>query len=432
MTAIAVNLDTSGKLSLADTSNASLGIDYDLYSYLGPNVQLKVQFFGKATTPTKGSQIICRMTWIDITTGDEIYKIQGNLNSNEDDYSSLWNVAGAKEIFKSFELVYGNDMIAAILASDAYNAANSIGRNSVSLTLADDQPDSFDGDTAYKLLTSLDQRPSDLGLIGLDNLEVYSALYRVMDKLNIPLTVELDPTLDPDVAQNMAESLDAQDHRVQIIWSPNTCRPRDATSLRGRKKPCYALGQYLGMKALRNAKTTAQGIPMIADPIAGEAFPFTFKAMAARDDVIFDEEMEEALAVSKINVVRRIAYDTGVKFVMSDVLTQYDSDSSALRAVNASEIATYTTNRVCDIVKRHMLKKMSSFIDDASRDIEKFLNACYSAKLIVEAEDLDYKPYRFSLIPDDQKPFERARLILERRPNGCTRSVKFDDDVITK
>ncbi|MHA3062009.1 hypothetical protein ACX1N5_15250 [Acinetobacter sp. ANC 4636] len=179
MTAIAVNLNATGALSLADTSNASLGINYDLYSYLGSDVQLKIQFFGKASKPAKGSQIICRMTWIDKVTDDEIYKIQGNLNNSEDDYSSLWNVAGAKEIFKSFELVYGNNMIAAILASDAYNAANSIGRNSVSLTLADDQPDSFDGDTVYKLLTSLDQRPSDLGLIGLDNLEVYSTLYRV-------------------------------------------------------------------------------------------------------------------------------------------------------------------------------------------------------------------------------------------------------------
>ncbi|WP_111896137.1 hypothetical protein [Acinetobacter sp. MB5] len=432
MTAIAVNLDATGALSLADTSSASLGIDYDLYSYLGSDVQLKMQFFGKASTPTKGSQIICRMTWIDTATDDEIYKIQGNLNSDEEDYSSIWNVAGAKEIFKSFELVYGDDMVSAILASDAYNALNGLGRNSVILILDDDQPDTFDADTTYKLLTSLDQRPSDLGLIGLDNLEVYSALYRVMDKLNIQFTVELDPTLDPDVAQSLAESLDAQDHRVQIIWSPNTCRPRDATSLKGRKKACYALGQYLGMKALRNAKTTAQGIPMIADPIAGESFPFTFKAMTARDDVIFDEEMEEALAVAKINVLRRIVYDTGVKFVMSDVLTQYDSDSSALRLVNSSEIATFTTNRVCEIVKRHMLKKMSSFIDDTSKDIEKFLNACYSAGLLVEAEDLDYKPYRFRLVPDDQKPFERARLILARRPNGCTRSVIFDDDVISK
>lgn len=432
MTAIAVNLDATGALSLADTSSASLGIDYDLYSYLGSDVQLKMQFFGKASTPTKGSQIICRMTWIDTATDDEIYKIQGNLNSDEEDYSSIWNVAGAKEIFKSFELVYGDDMVSAILASDAYNALNGLGRNSVILILDDDQPDTFDADTTYKLLTSLDQRPSDLGLIGLDNLEVYSALYRVMDKLNIQFTVELDPTLDPDVAQSLAESLDAQDHRVQIIWSPNTCRPRDATSLKGRKKACYALGQYLGMKALRNAKTTAQGIPMIADPIAGESFPFTFKAMTARDDVIFDEEMEEALAVAKINVLRRIVYDTGVKFVMSDVLTQYDSDSSALRLVNSSEIATFTTNRVCDILKRHMLKKTSSYLTDASKDIEKFLNACYSADLLVEAEDLDYQPYQFSLVPDQQKPFERVRLYMARRPNGCTRSVIFDDDVISK
>ncbi|GAA5003329.1 hypothetical protein GCM10023206_06920 [Acinetobacter puyangensis] len=435
MTAVAVNLNSSGQISLGNTEGAAFGIDYDLYNYLGSEVALKIQFFGKVANPTKGSQIVCRLTWIDTLAGDEIYQVQGNLSWNEEDNSSLWNVAGAKNIFKSFELVYGNNsysnMIAAILLSDAYNSVNSLGRNSIQLVLIEDQPPGFDADTLYKTLISLDQRPSDIGLNGLDYLEVYSALYRVIDNLNIPLIVELDPTLDQDVAISLAQSLDAQDHRVQLIWSPNTCRPRDASSLRGRQKPCYVLGHYLGLKALRNVKTTAQSIPMIADPVAGEPYPFKLKAMTPRDDVIFDEETIEALAEAKINVVRRINYDTGIQFVMSDVLTQYVSETSALRVVNAAEIACYTTNRVTEILKRHMLKKTTSFLEDAGRDITKFLNACYSAGLIVDAEDLGYQPYQFSLVPDESKPFERVRLYLARRPEGAVRSVIFDD-VITK
>lgn len=430
MTAVAVKLDSSGALSLASTTGAALGIDYDLHSFLGADVALKIQFFGKVANPTQGSHIVCQMTWIDITTDDEIYKIQGNLNSNEDDFSSLWNVAGAKEIFKSFEITYSTSMVAAILASSAYNTSSGLGRNVVAMPLPDDQPQAFNADVFYNTLATLDERPSDLGMIGLDNLALYAALFRVSDNLNIPLTVELDPELDPYVAINLAETLAAQDHRVQIIWSPNTCRPRDAVSLKGRRKPCHALGQYLGMKALRNAKTTAKGIPMIAQPVAGEQYPFTYKAMTARDDVIFGEELLEALATAKINVVRRVAYDTGVKFVMSDVLTQYNSETSALRLVNSSEISTYTTNRACEILKRHLLKNTKSYLKDASKDIKAFLDACYSAGLIVAAEDLNYQPYQFTLIPDEQLPFERVRLYMARCPEGCTRSVIFDD-VIT-
>ena len=48
------------------------------------------------------------------------------------------------------------------------------------------------------------------------------------------------------------------------------------------------------------------------------------------------------------------------------------------------------------------------------------------------AEDLNGKPFAFSLIPDQDYPFERVRLYLARRPEGATRAVIFDEDVLVK
>lgn len=80
-----------------------------------------------------------------------------------------------------------------------------------------------------------------------------------------PLTV--------DTAITTVESLGFSDHRVQVLWNPNLARPRDAVSLRGRKTTFGIIGQYLGKKLARNARTTAQGIPPIHTAIAGADYP---------------------------------------------------------------------------------------------------------------------------------------------------------------
>lgn len=431
MTALAVGVLTSGQLVTVKDSTAALQIDYDLHSYLGSDVELQVKFLSKVTTPTTGSQIVCQLRWVDTATDTLIYQVQGTLNDDEDDYASLWSIAGATEYFKSFEITYNNaTLITAITSSSAYNSLNSLSKNVTTFALADDQPSAFDADQAFNLLTTLRNRPSDIAIIGLQNLSVYNTILRALDQLNIPFTIELDPTLTIDQAVAIANSLDANDHRVQLIWSPNLCRPRDAISLRGRKKPAYAMGMYLGYKALRNANVTAKGIPPIGTPIAGADYPFSLKSIEQRADIVFGPQELEQLAVAKINVVRLENYDIGERFVLSDVLTQYQSKDSALRIVNAAEITCYTENKVIDILKRHMLKKTDRFLTEAGRDITTFLNNCVSADLLKNASDLGGKPYAFKLEEDEQYPFERVRLYLARRVVGAVRSVVFDDVIV--
>lgn len=426
-------LKPDGTISLTPAAGDLFNIQYELYDHLGTDAVLDVklsQLLG-ATSPTADKTLVS-LLWRDATTNDEIFKVDGVVGLDEENINSLINRADATYAFKSIAVEFtGVGFATAVMASGAYNAPNSLGRNKTILTLPDDQPAAFNGDAFFDTVTTMSPKPSYVVLPFLDDLPLYTAALRAVQNLNIPLDVEADPMLTVDQVCDLAVSLDAQDHRVKVLWNPNLSRPRDATTLRGRKKPYAACGQHLAHKLLRNARS-ANGIPPIHITCAGADYPYTFSQMELRPDIVLNATNLEKLAVAKVNVIRPIAYDTGERFVLSDVLTQYQSEDSALRLSNAAEIACYTLNRCIDIGKRHMLKNQESSINDANRDIGQFLEQCSSpsSKLLVSAQELGGQPYRFSIEPDTVKPFERWRLKLERRPEGATRAVIVDDILV--
>lgn len=428
-----LTLDSTGAINVVGslTGKELLSLNLDLFTHLGDGVQLQLFFNAKKSKPLVGADIVLRTKWVDTVTNDTILDISGTLTSNVDDSSAYTNIAESTNEFRNIALVKNTGWIDAIKLSNGYNASNSLGRNKSLVTITTDLPDAFDADKLYKTLTTLKNKPAYIVLPSLSEVDVYTTALRATQKLNTQMKAEIDPSITVDQATALSTALDAEDHRVEYIWSPNKCRPRDAVSLTGRKQFCYAIGAYVGMLLLRNANTSSQGIPMIANPVAGHDYPFKYKAMEQRSDIVLDDDALEALAVAKINVVRPVDFDTGTEFVLSDVLTQYQSENSALRLTNASEIATYTTNRTIDILRRHMLKSMTSYLSDASKDINKFLSACSnsSVALLQPSDDLGGKPFVFKLTPDPQYPFERVRLYLARRTNGAVRAVIFDDYV---
>ncbi len=424
-----LKLASNGALSTGGNGAAVLSLIFSTYSFL-ENTELEVAFFSKISVPTSLSDITLRLRIIDSTTGDEVIKVQGIIDSDPDNLASIVAVADATEQFEQFDLLL-NDALSAILLCSAFNQANSLGRNKALLALPDEIPPAFDADKTYTLVTNLVDAPAYLVLPVGSELAVYVALLRVAEKLNIPLDVEVDSTLTTEQVAQFAESLDAQTHQVQLIWSPNICRPRDAISLRGRKVPATYIGQYIGDKLLRNARTNAQGFAPIHYAVAWKDYPFKKKALELRPDVVLDEPTLEMLAKAKVNVVRPIKFER-VLYVLSDVLTQRQSKNSALRLVNAAEIAMRTKNDVVDILKNHMLKPTEDYLDKASKEIDKYLSDAATSGWLKPAEDLNGKPFAFSLIPDQDYPFERVRLYLARRPEGATRAVIFDEDVLVK
>lgn len=436
-----IYINSNGELALVATSGSgpdALQIQYELHDHLGSDASVDVSLRSKsASQDISASNTILTMVWRDSVTNDLIYKVEGIVGSplmSAEDASLIENRAAATEAFKSFTLFVANPTVfdPIITDSPAYNEPRSLGKNKISVDLPDDQPDAFDATRLVSQLVTMDPRPAYIVLPVSDDLELLNACMQASAKLNIPLKSELDPEWDLDQAASYTASLDADTSLLEFVWSMLLARPRDAVSLRGAKKPRRGIGSIIGDYLLRNARIDTNGIPPIHTPIAGPDYPLKFKGMEMRTDILVDEDTVERLAVAKINPLRQERYDAGTLFVVADVLTQYKSADSALRLSTSAEIVCYTTNRCLDILKGHLLRRSDDFLERANRDITSFLNNCASAKIIVPGDDLGGKAYQFSIQKDPSKPFERVRFYLARCPNGVTRSVITDEDVVVK
>lgn len=456
-----IQISRNGSISrvINGTSGSSdiiLDLKADLIPYLG-NVYndatiFRIAFLSKKKNPTDVSDLILIIQWVDLVTEDIIAEIRGNLTpinyKFDTDPNSFQRVAEASGLFKSFEIttITYNSPLFVLSTLTCFNEYNTRQIKYTEIDLLNAGLPEPDETQLLKILKTLEVPPAYLVLPDTKDLKVANALFNAVDALNIPLKMEFDPTYSEDQVIIWSQNFVCNDHRVEFLWSPNICRPRDAVTEYGLKVPCYAIGQYVGMLLKRNEKLSKLGIPLIADPVAGANYPFTYRGMELRSDIYVDEEFIEKFAKYKINVIRPIYYDIGAKMVLSDVLTQYDDvsvlssrygtystpnsiTSSALKLVNASEIVTYTANRCIQILKRHLLKGKKRFLLEASRDIDAFLSACVSADLLQPSQDLGGKPYVFEITENPLFPFERVNFYLERTPNGATRSVVFNDVV---
>lgn len=424
-------LSLTGVFATTGAGTNAFIFNYDTFSYLGSGVSLDVWVDSKVSNPVSGDDLIITLKFYETATGDIIYQLSGTLNADDEVTGSIAAVAYAMGVFSSLDIIVDQlAIVDAVLDSDAYNAYNAIGTEKVTFSLPDEQPPAFDADQVHAVLTASTLKPSYLTLPRTDDLAVFNCVMRAAQKLNIQLDAEIDPAMTVDEACLLADDLSVDDDRLHTIWSPNECRPRDAVSRRGRMMPARAIGQYLGYKLLRNSKTTADGIPLIAEPVTGEKYPFKLPKLKTRDGILYTPENLQKLATSKINVVRPISFEDGIKFILSDGLTHYRAKpNSALKLVNSAEILCFTFNKCLEILRKHMLRSMSSYLSDASKEIDGFLAKCSSptAGLLKPATDLGGRPYRFSLFPDQDYPFERVRFRLERRPEGLVRSVITED-----
>ncbi|MDO5769035.1 MAG: hypothetical protein Q4P13_05980 [Psychrobacter sp.] len=278
-------------------------------------------------------------------------------------------------------------------------------------------------------LLDMAQRPRYLICAEIDNLPMIEALAEVVDKLNCHLAIDIGEIADWEMAVAVAESLNIQDYRIQLFWNPNRSRPTGATTLLARKKWRPCVGDYLGKLLLRNANTNASGIPPINRPVAGFYFPLSFRDLEKLPGVDLDEEAQNALAEAHINVVLNEQFEGGSRWIFGDALTLHDSKTSALKLSNAAEIVTYTDNLVVGIAKKHLLKGMQSYIEDATREIERALDSCVGANLLTASPELGGKYYQLLLTPRKDAPFEKVDIKFIRRPEGCARQAYLETTV---
>lgn len=397
---------------------------FDPFTKMDENVELRVQLTQK-TQDLDPQEMVLALSLVDYYHDDTVLAVKGTMSPELEDFSSIVSVAHATEQFAMFELfVNGDEFADYIEDSGAFNAVNTLGRKYVSLSLDQDtEKQALSNDDLFDAIVEAEDRPNYLAMFFKDNVPLFQTMLRISEKLNIPLKVELDPTLTPDQMVLIANELGAFSHRVEIIACGVLARPNSSESIYGKKVPRYALGTIMGYTLLRNAQTNAQGIPPLKTPVAGYNFPLRWAGMQMRRDVKFNEEAIVKLAKAKVNIVRLERYDTGSRFVLTDCLTQYDSKTSALRLTNSAEISMFVDNRLINICKRHLLKGKKDFITDALRECQSFLEECAStgAGLLVDSEDLGGK-YVLSITPRKDRPHDAVDIMCGYRAEGAVRA----------
>lgn len=396
-------------------------MNYALTDFQSEGLDLEIAVFQRSALA--GAPYTLSLKWMDTLNGDVVAEAKGLLIDDIEDSRSIVSSAMASGLFAQFEFASLAPDLSDLEDSAAFNALGTLGRNKVSLSVVADEPVVFDGQALYDALTLNDPSPDYLVLPSVGDLQAVTQVQRAADTLNCQAFFEAGPDLTVDQVIALSTSLDLRDHRNSLFWNPTLSRPRDAVSTFAPKAQRYALGTILGMYLLRNARVDSQGIPPLHEPVAGVRYPMPWRQSEVRPDVVLNPDALEQLAEAKVNVIRPVRYDIGVRVVVSDVLTQYDSGTSALRLIPAAEVETFTANGVIEIIKRWMLTRTTEFMQGCDREIRQFLDACVSAGMLQPAEDLDGLPYTLTLTPDQVRPFEAVHVAFARRPEGCVRTV---------
>lgn len=334
---------------------------------------------------------------------------------------------GSNDFFDVVETHYNKEQSLQIIAKlqevGVLNTLSSYRTNQKALDIPKTANDvDLTAEQARMILLKSD-KPNYFALASVDDLPMIEAVVAVMDKFNNHLFIDLGDITDWRQIVALQQSLALADHRIRLLWNPNLSRPNNATSVLARKKWRPCVGDYLAKHLLRNATTNDKGIPPIHIPVAGYHFPVGFRDMRQMAGVVLDEEAQNALADAQVIVVLQESYQGESRWIYGDVLTQRDSDTSALRLANASEIATFTANTIFEIIKKHMLTRVSDFLQKAYDECEKFLNACVIAGLLAPSKQLGGRYYALSITPSEDNPFEKVIFKFARRPEGAVRQA---------
>lgn len=424
-----VGLTTSGL-----TSNAGgtlFNIEAVTHNQLNQGIVAKVKLFQTEEGAFTPDNTICQLSLVDSATDDVIVQIKGNLGDDEEDFNTLKSAAAMSDEFAQFALTVEKTGFDAVKNSRAMNKLGTLGNNELSVAWTHTPIKKSNVENLYDIITGAENPPTGIYMVLSDNTQIFTEALRAARKLNIPLTVELDPTLTVEQALQTAESIQTHDFRVDIVWNPTLSRPNNANTLKGRLKPRYAIGTLMGRTMLRNANTNPNGIPPLHIPIAGYDFPMTWLGLAMRDDVKMTDANRKKLAKARINTIYQERFATGMRFVLGDVRTQYDIKAgSPLELTNARDVSMFIDRTVIELARKHLLKPQSQFLQIITAEIAKFMDKCAepTQQLIVNSAELGGF-YTLQVVPRADRPNDAVDIRLAYRPEGATRAVYLNTAV---
>ncbi len=446
-------LASSMTLSNEPNPSALASIAMDTYYNFDSNVVAKVMVVDEKTLTTGTdplNNLVFKISFSDKVDGSTLTELKGRLYTGggvealEELHADDFNYIRGKldfygaldsqyDFFESITTSYSASKASAIVTAlknmDALNQLGAYRTKQVELAVPASTVTDLTPKEIKSALLDMRDQPRYLVCAETDSLPNIEALAEVMGKINCHVMIDVGNLTSWELVAALAESIGINDHRLTLYWNPNKSRPSNATTVLARKKWRPCVGDLLAQTLLRNARTNSSGIPPINRPVAGYDFPVAFRDMEKMPGVVLDEEAQNALASAGVNVVINERFNGGDRFIYGDALTQYDSKNSALRLTNSAEIETYTTNLVLSIVKKHMLKGMTSFVRDAQDECSRALDSCVAAGLLVQPSELSGLYYLLQITPRADDPFSKADIKFSRRPEGCARQVFFEGTV---
>ena len=401
------------------------------YNKLNQGIVAKVKLFQSEEGVFTPENTICQISLVDGATDDVIVQIKGTLGDDDEDYNTLKSAAAMSDEFEKFILNVEKSGFDAIKTSRAMNSLGTVGNNELTIEWTHTPISKSNVENMYDIITGAETPPTGIYMVLSDNTQIFTEALRAAKKLNIPLTVELDPTLTVEQALTVAESIQTHDYRVDVLWNPTVSRPNNATTLKGRLKPRYAIGTLMGRTMLRNANTNPNGIPPLHIPIAGYDFPMTWLGLAMRDDIKMTDANRKKLAKARINTIYQERFADGMRFVLGDVRTQYDVKAgSPLELTNARDVSMFIDRTVIELARKHLLKPQSQFLQIITAEISRFMDKCAEAtqQLIVNSVELGGF-YALQVVPRADRPNDAVDIRLAYRPEGATRAVYLNTAV---
>lgn len=411
------------KAADANPGSAYAELAFSLANVLDDNVQLQVSMKRIGLDNAFGDHSIT-LKFIDTSNDDVVYDVTGILSDDENDYSSIVAILAALDDFDEVSLTLADDEEIAIeyLSGETYyNDTNSLVTKFEPVLIPPGDVANFD---LYDLVTMQDDLPTVLYMQLGDDLQLFTDMVRIANRLDVRLIVELPPSLTLEQAVAMSKDLGLDNHRITLLWSPILARPSNAVGLKGRKIGRYAGGVILAEELKRRANTNASGIPAIHRPIANYDYPINFVGIEQKPGLVLNDQALKTLANARINIVKRERFPNGIRFVINDCLTAYGDNRSVLKLTNASDIVMFIDNRLKEICKRHLLKDMDGTIADTEKECRRFLEACTSKErpLLRVSKELGGF-FTLSVTPRDDRPDDAIDLEWAGRPQGAGRAI---------
>lgn len=428
MNTIALKLD--GTLHNGQDDSDVLRITMDTHSTLDNGIVAQVAFFQTQAGTFTAENTDIRIALVDSKIDEKLLEVRGNLVDNDDDYRTVVSNAYGHEDIKSFDvqILSESGLHSALTACEAMNTLTSLNRAKVALNWNVQAPQD-NIDDLFDIVTNSDVSFSAIYMMFNDNVRMFTQALRIAQKLNIALTVEIDPRLPIERAIEIAELLNAQDHRVRIVYNTVHSRPNYATSLRGKVKPRLMMGTQIGRIMLRNANINSNGIPPLHILCAGYDYPFNWGNM--QGTVKMTDQLRNRCAEARINVVYQERFKDGIRTILGDCLTQYDlKRQSPLEHENGSDISLFIEREVIHMVREDLLKPHTMAIDSMTRKVSKFLESCSDRNnpLLTYSDELGGY-YHLSITKHPARPNDGVLVKLGCKPETATRAVYLETAV---